>query len=469
MPKKIIQDIRPPERRSIRNIPINRESSPGPGSKSSIQPTPLKNEPRVELPPRKAPSLIKNQELPELESLDTEVEGGVLKIPTVSRSSYMPSRFMKVGIIAALIVAVCLCYLAYLFLHISATVTIKPKVGIAAINGNFVAKKDATTPDLKFEVITVEKEGTRTVPATGEKQSNLLSSGKVTIYNNFSKATQRLIKNTRLESSDGHVYRLDESVVVPGLSTGSDGQPVPGSITVSVHADAAGSDYNIGLTDFTIPGFKGDPRYSKFYGRSKTAMTGGFSGIVKTASSADINAARTELSASLKAEVINQAKGQVPSGYILYDNALYIDLTPIPSEQQNVVNMKASLHGIVFSKDQLAAFIARKSIPQYTNDPITSTDLDSLTFKPNSLEVAPWTSGSLPFSLSGTTTLTWLVNTDRIAVDLAGVEKSKVNDVFKKFSGIDKAEVEVAPAWKSSLPTDSSKIEVILRPDQDKK
>jgi len=57
------------------------------------------------------------------------------------------------------------------------------------------------------------------------------------------------------------------------------GKTVPGSIEVTVYADEPLSKYNIGLTDFTVPGFKGAPQFETFYARSKTPMTGGFTGM----------------------------------------------------------------------------------------------------------------------------------------------------------------------------------------------
>ena len=73
---------------------------------------------------------------------------------------------------------------------------------------------------------------------------------------------------------------------MPGESLVS-GKTVPGSTETAVSADEAGKEYNIGKTDFTIPGFKGDARYSKFYARSKTDMEGGFIGTIYSLSDED--------------------------------------------------------------------------------------------------------------------------------------------------------------------------------------
>jgi len=59
------------------------------------------------------------------------------------------------------------------------------------------------------------------------------------------------------------MYRIDSSVIIPGYQK-VNGKIIPGSIEATVYADQAGDGYNLKLADltgdFSIPGFKGDPR-----------------------------------------------------------------------------------------------------------------------------------------------------------------------------------------------------------------
>lgn len=100
------------------------------------------------------------------------------------------------------------------------------------------------------------------------------ATGKITIYNEYSTETQRMILRTRFESPDGRIYRLAASVIVPGKRIVNQ-QEIPGQIDAMVIAEEEGPQYNIGPTTFTIPGFKGDPRYEYFLGVSTEAITTG--------------------------------------------------------------------------------------------------------------------------------------------------------------------------------------------------
>lgn len=95
--------------------------------------------------------------------------------------------------------------------------------------------------------------------------------GVVVIYNE-SGSPQRLIKSTRLQSSDGKIFRItQESVTIPAQAN-----EIPGTLEVTVFAEKTGAVYNIPPTVFKIPGFTNDPRYNQIYGRSNKPMSGGF-------------------------------------------------------------------------------------------------------------------------------------------------------------------------------------------------
>src|SRR6185436_19331087 len=92
-------------------------------------------------------------------------------------------------------------------------------------------------------------------------------------YNNYSTASQNLDIDTRLEGSNGKIYKTKTKIVIPGMKDGK-----TGSVEVKVYASVAGPEYNSAPLDFKIFGFKGTPKYSKFYGRSKGALSGGAKG-----------------------------------------------------------------------------------------------------------------------------------------------------------------------------------------------
>ena len=99
-------------------------------------------------------------------------------------------------------------------------------------------------------------------------------------------------------------------VTIPGTKV-ENGKTVPGSKEVDVVADKAGAEYNIGLTDFTIPGFKGSPKFETVFARSKTEMTGGYVGNsqIVTKNAVDIAVAELVVEANKNLKNIILKKG----------------------------------------------------------------------------------------------------------------------------------------------------------------
>jgi len=175
--------------------------------------------------------------------------------------------YITLGVAALVIVA----SIGALFYFSNAEVDVTPNSVSAAVQSPFTATKSAGA--LPFEIITAQKTATQSVAGNGTKTVTSFASGNITIYNTQSKA-QRLIANTRFATTAGLIFRIHSAVTIPGGSSSK-----PGSTTVKVYADQAGSSYNVGPTSFTIPGFAGTPQASEVYARSTTAMAGGASGV----------------------------------------------------------------------------------------------------------------------------------------------------------------------------------------------
>jgi len=128
--------------------------------------------------------------------------------------------------------------------------------------------KEAEEGELEYSLITHTTEASDTITATGRETVEEKASGRIIVYNNHSSATQRLIKNTRFESPEGLIFRINESVEIPGMTKSTDGEIVPGVISAEVFADGTGEQYNIDASQFTIPGLKGTDQYEDMYAES---------------------------------------------------------------------------------------------------------------------------------------------------------------------------------------------------------
>ena len=113
-------------------------------------------------------------------------------------------------------------------------------------------------------------------------ESGTKAFGTITVFNGYSSEPQLLIASTRFLSSNERIFRTTKNIDIPGAQLNDD-EIIPSSISVEIVADYLGAEYNIGPSDFTIPGFKGSPKYQGFYGKSSTAMSGGSSDTIEDA------------------------------------------------------------------------------------------------------------------------------------------------------------------------------------------
>jgi len=350
------------------------------------------------------------------------------------------------------------------------TLKLAPKQASANLDSVFGASRNEEgTPGsaLPFEVLTFTQTQTKIIPATEIKQVDRRASGLVVIYNDFNSQSQRLIKNTRFETPDGLVYRVQESITVPGQKT-IGGEKIPGSIEAMIYADEPGEKYNIGLRDFTIPGFRGTPRYDSFYARSKTEMTGGFSGVVKVVSEEELKKTQAGLEEAVRGKLLTEAGTRVPDGYILYPDALFISFPEAhkPPEQTDIdknsvdVSVDGVLEGIMFREDALSQEIAKKLLSDSTTEEVISvSNLDTLTFLLQGKEtISPQETKTVQFSLKGTPAFEWVYDEESLQRALAGKAKEELKVILAGYPSIERAEVTIRPFWKQTFPVDPEEI-----------
>ena len=110
-----------------------------------------------------------------------------------------------------------------------ATLTVTPQSQKVTINLDLVAKPKTVTGELSYNSLALVRDKEEIVPADGEKPVESRSSGRIVIYNSYSTSPQRLVKNTRFETPEGLIYKIADSVTVPGRKN-LDEQNIPGSV-----------------------------------------------------------------------------------------------------------------------------------------------------------------------------------------------------------------------------------------------
>lgn len=425
-------DIIPPERRSIRNITT----------------------------PHRHPRRSARRSAEEIESGSPPIQPP----PTEQQQSgWFSSFFSRFGLWVIAGITVIVFVLAFSLFFSDTTVTITPKHRAVFIEGQFESFRTAEVGQLAHEVVSIEKSAEKTIPAVGEQEIEKRASGQIIIFNNFGSAEQRLITNTRFEAPDGLIYRIDGPIVVPGRES-ADGEVVPGSIEVTVYADEPGERYNIGLTDFTIPGFKGSPRFEGFFARSKTPMTSGFVGTRRTALPEDIERTQSELREELDMQIRSQAQAEVPDGFFLFDELAFTSFETLPQGEQGsdsvVIREKATLYGLVYRKDDLARFVAIHTIAGYEQEPILIENPEMLSLSLSEEFLRPWEEEEISILLRGDAEIVWVYDELALKNDLAGRAKDALPTILSGYPSIEEAQVSLRPFWRQTFPDSVERITI---------
>ncbi len=199
-------------------------------------------------------------------------------------------------------------------LNLELPVLLEIKSGLTATE-----RKSITIPAKIFKD---EKSKEKNFSATGKTIKEEKARGIIRVFNNYSTSPQPLLPHTRFVSDNGKLFRSLKREVIAGGHY-EKGKFVPGFTDIEVIAAEGGEDYNIGPSTFSIPGFKGTPKYTYFYGKSFSPMKGGFKGEVSQVTEKDIEKARKELIEQIKKESYEVFKKIIPEGYILPDQAIF--------------------------------------------------------------------------------------------------------------------------------------------------
>ncbi len=353
----------------------------------------------------------------------------------------------------------------------AATVNVVPLTYAGHIDQDFTASKDtgALSKDgLIFHFISLNDEKSVDVAATTAQDVQKKASGRVVIYNAYSKDAQRLIKNTRLESADHKIFRIDQSVVVPGAKISGGVVTQPGFVEALVFADVPGKDYNIGLGDFTIPGFKGDPRYTKFTARSKTdsPISGGYAGTVNVPAGFDVQKAQDDLKSALKSSAVEKARALIPEGMTFFPGSTIIKFEEVPQDYSTSdtakVTVKATVSVFFFDTNSLTQKIASSSLANYQGNPVSLANSSALIFSfidpVNNVVLSDLP--SVRFHITGDPSFVGEIDSKKIQSALIGKDKKDFAKIIMQERNISTAEATIRPLWKTVFPLDPTKITV---------
>ncbi len=299
--------------------------------------------------------------------------------------------------------------------------------------------------------------------ATGD---NAKARGKIIIYNDFSKDAQPLVATTRFQAPDGKIFRLIDGVTVPGV-TETGGKRERGKIEASVVADQDGGEYNLPPTTFTIPGFKGNPKFEKFSAESIQAFTGGgksgTSNGKKVVSGEDVNRAKTKAIEEAKRLALEEWRQTLGSGEAILEESLLITERPGGS----IPPVGAVLDSFTYeNRFEIKTFIANETLirERIAKERVTS---DGVTLVPHEYSVRytallpKYESGRLDMTVESTVLFQAELQADPLKQALLGKDEAGIRAFLEAHPEIERLQVEFQPdLLVSTIPTRPSRVSV---------
>ena len=346
---------------------------------------------------------------------------------------------------------------AWTYIYNSVLITVSPKYKNIDIDDTF----EINVADLRIASSTEVVQ--KTIPKSFPKEISSKANGMIIIYNNYSNANQKFVKNTRFKIKDGKIFRITESVIIPGKSG-----KTPGSIKVRVFADTYGAEYNIPPSDFTIPSLKGTSKYNSFYAKSVTKMTGGASGTVTTVAPEDIIATKKDLTAQNSQKLATYVKNIKYPGYIsLVDSPIYNhndNVNDLANGKSNNYILNSNVK-VIFIKDSLLASILTKKVMGSNNlnddlNQLRLNDASLLKFTlPNNINLQQ--NATMTILISGKAQIVWDYNSENIKSILVTKGVKDFSEIMKTYANILSSQsYELNPFWQKYFPNDIRRIEI---------
>jgi len=338
-----------------------------------------------------------------------------------------------------------------------AKITVEAKKMDLPIDAAFNLTK---TDGLIFEIATASGEETKIVTSETTVDFQRKATGQVLLYNTTNQ-DQKLLIETRLLTEDGKIFKTDKAVIMPKGSADK-----PGSVKVGVTAEKAGEEYNVGLVDFKIFGFKGSAKYDKFYGRASLPLAGGLIGKRYTLTATEAEKLLIELKEALREKLIKQISLQTPSDYFVLPDIVFVDTTTASFESETPeISVKATgqVYAVILNEKNLSKELAKKTNIELADAPVSIANLKDLVFALENKEGLKNGSGEVSFSVKGDGNIVWVVDAASLKERLVGSRRKDFTAILADFPAIEKAELRVLPFWKRTLPASVKHIKVTVK------
>lgn len=375
----------------------------------------------------------------------------------------------------------CFLFLTLLFCYFAlakADIEISPQTQILTLETKLTVDQSINEADFSSKVIPgelfqKEKAVAENFPASGSATKEGKAEGTIRVYNEYSTASQVLVATTRFISAEGKLFRTPKRVTIPG-GTYEKGKLVAGYADIKIVADESGPEYNIGPSTFSIPGFAGTDRYTKFYAKSSEPMAGGFLQGASLVTKQDLEQAEESLTSKAKEQTGNSLREELRSGdysgkYIFIEKAIDTAITETFSlakegTEANDFNYqaKAKSKTIIFKKENLNSFVKDFLLSKTPQGYKVHDESLKIEYLPETINLS---AGKITLSLNISATVYFDVNLSNLKEAVSGKSLTGSKLFLENQPGVGRVQVDFWPFWVKKAPENLDKISIRLQID----
>lgn len=354
------------------------------------------------------------------------------------------------------------------FLIARADVSLRTQKQFQPFTFDVTLKQSPKAQELSQGVLSLERVQkkitlSREYPTTGEGAVVSKAHGKVLVFNAYSTHSQTFVSKTRFVSPDGKVFRTPKAITVPGGKMVG-GKLEPGSVEGDVIADAAGPQYNIDPTQFTLPGLQGTALAEKFYAISQEKFVGGAEGKSKIVKAEDITKGKEEVSRLAFESLRSDISQSIPENVRFLPQASQIRVIKIDSTakagdgaEKFKVTIDAQITALIFDELAIKDVRVKRSPAPPGNEfvkPVFDVSYEILK--------SDFDAGALTLRVNGSKNIGKGLDILALKQALKGKNAEEVKRTLLTLEGVEEAKISFWPFWARRIPRHVDRIQVHL-------
>jgi hypothetical protein len=392
----------------------------------------------------------------------------------VSKTEFkISSPFSKKKSLFYIPLVLILAFLSCYFTLSKAEIEIWPESEVLSFEVKLTVDKTAGSVNFSNKVIPgkvleAEKTITEEFSSSGTALKEKKAEGIIRVYNDYSTSPQVLIATTRFVSADGKLFRTPTKITIPGGHY-EEGKFVSGYFDVQVKADQPGPEYNIGPSTFSIPGFAGTALYTKFYGKSFQAMTGGLREETPQVTQEDLDQAQKILEEKALQNCQTVLKEKISPEFVLLEEVSetkIVETFSLAKEKEELekfsFQVKAESEALVFRSEDAENFARDFILSRIAESKKIHQESLKINYNPETVDLE---SGKIILVLDMEAKIYSDIDAENLKKGLQRKSLTEAKLFLENQSQITQVSVEFWPFWVKKVPEDIEKIKVKLRLD----